>query len=218
MRYRSDVRSTLLPLLASVTALVTACKDERAATKQEKPAEPTRKLAGVYPESFKCESIVTLEVLGQLLGGTARQLDGAMTPPRGIAAPCSYELTGQAPEYWTFDFDCRDGMKQRADALFAQYSTDSSANVQKYNQLSDAGAIKPTDAGIVIHAPESSAEVAVGAKGLDHHGQGLIFIDDDAPCYVRVVGPGFEHRVELAKLIAKNLTFANAPMTPRPMP
>ena len=231
MRYRSHVRCTLLSLLASVTALVTACKDEGGPTKHEKSAEPTRKLAGVYPESFKCESIVTLEVLGQLLGGTVRQLDGAMTPPRGIAAPCSYEVTTQAPEierasersragttYWTFDFDCRDGMKQRADALFAQYSMDSSANVQKYNELSDAGAIKPTDAGIVIHAPESSAEVAVGAKGLDHHGQGLIFIDDDAPCYVRVVGPGFEHRVELAKLIAKNLTFANAPMTPRPMP
>jgi hypothetical protein len=208
------VRRTLLPLLA----LIAACKNEEAPSKHEKPAEPGRKLAGVYPENFKCESIVTLEALGQLLGGTARPIEGAMSPPRGIAAPCNYEVTGQATEYWTYDFDCRDGMKQRADALFEQYRTESSANVQKYNELSDAGAIKPTDAGIVIHAPESAGEVAVGAKGLDHHGQGLIFIDDDAPCYVRVVGPGFDRRVELAKLIAKNLTFANAPMTPRPMP
>jgi hypothetical protein len=90
--------------------------------------------------------------------------------------------------------------------------------VQQYNTLADAGAVKPTDAGIAIHAPEVSSEVAVGAKGLDHHGQGLIFIDDDAPCYVRVVGPDSARRLELAKLVAKNLTFANAPMTPRPMP
>lgn len=35
--------------------------------------------------------------------------------------------------------------------------------------------------------PEPAAEVAIGAKGLDY-GQGLIFIDDDAPCYVHVTG------------------------------
>ena len=62
----------------------------------------------------------------------------------------------------------------------------------------------------------NATEVQVGAKGLDHHGQGLIFVDDDAPCYVRVVGPDAGRRLELAKLIAKNLTFENAPMTPRP--
>jgi hypothetical protein len=60
--------------------------------------------------------------------------------------------------------------------------------------------------------------VAVGAKGLDHHGQGLIFVDDDAPCYVRVLGKDAARRLELARLIAKNLTFANAPMTPRAFP
>jgi hypothetical protein len=141
-----------------------------------------------------------------------------MSPPRGVPHPCNYEVQAQTTELWTYDIDCRDHMKQRADALFEQYANDSAALVQHYNALSDAGAIKPTDAGIVSHAPEGAAEVAVGAKGLDHHGQGLIFIDDDAPCYVRVIGPEFERRVELAKLVAKNLTFANAPMTPRPMP
>ena len=47
---------------------------------------------------------------------------------------------------------------------------------------------------------------------------GLIFIDDDAPCYVRVVGNDAARRLELAKLLAKNLTFANAPMSPRAFP
>ena len=67
-----------------------------------------------------------------------------------------------------------------------------------------------------IHAPSGAVDVEVGAKGLDHHGQGLLFIDDDAPCYVRVVGPDAQRRLALARAIAKNLTFANAPMTPRP--
>jgi hypothetical protein len=35
---------------------------------------------------------------------------------------------------------------------------------------------------------------------------------------VRVVGPDASNRLELAKLIAKNLTFMNAPMTPRAAP
>ena len=69
----------------------------------------------------------------------------------------------------------------------------------------------------MVHAPGAAVDVAVGAKGLDHHGQGLLFIDDDAPCYVRVVGPDAPRRLALAQLIAKNLTFANAPMSPRPM-
>jgi hypothetical protein len=171
----------------------------------------------VYPDKWQCDSIASLEVLGELLGGTVRQLDSALSVPRGLPHPCNYEVAGKTQEFWTFDIDCRDGMKQRADALFAQYKTSSEGQVRRYEALADAGAIKPGDAG-VERAPEPAAEVFVGAKGLDHHGQGLIFIDDDAPCYVRVVGKDGARRLELAKLIAKNLTFANAPMTPRAFP
>jgi hypothetical protein len=212
------VRCTPFLLCLSLGPLA-ACKDDSAAAPKQKAVEENRKLAGVYPDKFKCDSILTTEALGQILGGTPHALDSAMTPPRGIANPCTYEVTvGQQGEYWTYDFDCRDGMKQRADALFEQYRTGSTEMVQQYNALADAGGIKPNDAGIPTHAPEGAQEVAVGAKGLDHHGQGLIFIDDDAPCYVRVIGPDPGRRLELAKAIAKNLTFANAPMTPRPMP
>ena len=48
--------------------------------------------------------------------------------------------------------------------------------------------------------------------------QGLIFIDDDTPCYVRVVGPSAAQRLALAKLISANLTLERAPMTPRGVP
>lgn len=198
--------------------LTAACKQGSKAQPQEKAADPVRKLAGVYPEDFKCESITTLDALGQVLGGAVHQIDTPIQMPRGVPHPCNYQVQAQSSEFWTYDIDCRDNYKQTADKLFAQYRDDSAAKVTEYNQLADAGAIKPTDAGVAIHAPEPAAEVAVGAKGLDHHGQGLIFVDDDAPCYVRVVGPDFDRRVALAKLVAKNLTFANAPMTPRPMP
>lgn len=210
--------------------VLAACSNDGSATNQAKTTDETpRKLAGVYPEQFKCDSIATTDVLAQVLGGTVKQIDNPGAVPRGIAHPCNYEVELQQPEVWTFDFDCRDGMKQRADALFKQYTQNSAEQVELYNGLSDAGpkegaatkrdaGVRDKDAGIDAppRAPEAAQEVMVGMKGLDHHGQGLIFIDDDAPCYVRVTGPDSGRRLELAKLLAKNLTFANAPMTPRP--
>ena len=207
-----------------VLVVLAGCKDNGAAASKPPPAPP-RQLAGVYPEKWGCDSVATLEALGQLLGGTVKQIDSAMSVPRGLPHPCNYEVQAQGVEIWSFDIDCRDGMKQRADALFAQYKTTSQELVQQYEAKADAGATrhnapgaKHADAGAELHAPEPAVEVPVGAKGLDHHGQGLIFIDDDAPCYVRVVGKDAARRLELAKLLAKNLTFANAPMTPRAFP
>jgi hypothetical protein len=208
------VRSLVLPLIG----LVVACSSEGSTQKQEKVTEPElRKLAGVYPEKFDCKSLTTPEAIATLLGATkVNVMDSAMSPPRGVPAPCNYEAIMQSTvEYWTYDIDCRDNYKQTADALFAQYKRTSADLVEQYNAAADAG-VKPTDAGIEIKAPSDASEVEVGAKGLDHHGQGLLFIDDDAPCYVRVIGPDAPRRLELAKAVAKSLTFGNAPMTPRP--
>ncbi len=204
-----------------------ACGNDGSATSQPKGTEPPTKLAGVYPDKFVCESVAPISALSTVLGGTVKQIDSPSSVPRGVPHPCNYEVQAQQPEYWTFDFDCRDGMKQRADALFAQYTRTSAELVEQYNAAADAGpqpgtkkepATRDKDAGVDApqRAPEAASEVMVGLKGLDHHGQGLIFIDDDAPCYVRVVGPDSARRLELAKMIAKNLTFANAPMNPRP--
>src|SRR5688572_885372 len=208
-----------------------ACGKDGAGDAPKKTTDEPRKLAGVYPESFKCESVTSEALLTQALGGTVRQIESPSSVPRGVAKPCNYEVTiKQPPEYWTYDLDCRDGMKQRADALFEQYTRTSGELVQQYNTVSDAPPpeyTKKHDAGkrdpdaqpdAPQRAPEEASSVDVGAKGLDHHGQGLLFIDDDAPCYVRIVGPDRERRLALAKLVAKNLTFANAPMTPRPFP
>lgn len=201
--------------------LVVGCSSEGASDSKpkEKTQEVTRKLAGVFPDRFECGSIVKPEDIAATVGGIkATLMVSAISPPRGVPQPCAYEVVTQTElQAWTFDIDCREGMKQRADALFAQYKKTSSELVQAYNAAADAG-IKPTDAGVAVRPPEEAVEVEVGAKALDHHGRGLLFIDDDAPCYVRVIGPDAPHRLELAKLVAKNLTFANAPMDPRPMP
>ena len=204
--------------LLALLGLGVACDSGSSATKQEKPTE-TRKLAGVYPEKFQCDSLTKLEEIAQVLGGVkANPLVPQFSAPKGLAQPCNYEVVMQDHnEYWTYDLDCRDDMKQRADALFEQYKKSSADNVQRYDHMTDAGMVKATDAGITIKRPEDAVEVQVGAKALDHHGQGLIFIDDDAPCYVRVIGPDAAKRLEVAKLVATKLTFANAPMTPRPM-
>jgi hypothetical protein len=193
-----------------------SCGDDRAAA-PDPHAGSQRPLAGVYPEQWKCDSIATPAALGELFGGTVRPVESALPVERGLPRPCTYEVSARELEFWTFDIDCREGMKQRADALFEQYKEQSREAIELYTLRatgSGSGA-KPRDAGVELRPPEPAVVVAVGAKGLDHRGQGLIFIDDDAPCYVRVVGKDAARRLELAKLIAKNLTFANAPMTPR---
>ena len=199
-----------------VLVVLAGCKDNSAAASDPPaPAAPPH-LAGIYPEQWRCDSVASPAALGALLGGTARSIDSPASVPHGVPHPCSYEVLAPEPEYWTFDVDCRDGMKQRADALFAQYRETSHEAIAHYVQLDAgvAGTARPGDAGIA-RPPEPAVDVAVGAKGLDHHGEGLIFIDDDAPCYVRVAGKDAARRLALARLIAKNLTLDNAPMVPR---
>ena len=212
------MRSSLLPL-AALTFSVACSSENGGGKKQEKTAEPERKLAGVFPDRFVCDSIIKDADLASLLGAVKVTLvESAIAPPRGLPRPCAYQVVMQTEmQAWTYDMDCRDNMKETAEALFAQYRRTSAELVHQFDIAADAG-IKPTDAGVVIKRPEDAVEVSVGAKALDHHGQAILFIDDDAPCYVRVVGPNAGQRLELAKLISKNLTYMNAPMTPRAAP
>jgi hypothetical protein len=200
--------------------LTAACSNGSSTSqKQEKSTEPERKLAGVFPDRFDCTTILKDSELAALLGAVAvNKIDNPSSVPRGIAQPCNYQVSMKdVMEAWSFDFDCRDGFKERADALFKQYKQNNAEMIEEFNKAADAG-IKPTDGGPPPKAVEGAVEVDVGSKGLDHHGQAILFIDDDAPCYVRVNGPDQVRRLELAKAVAKNLTYANAPMTPRAFP
>jgi hypothetical protein len=210
------MRGTTLSLCLS---LVLGCDEGNAnKTSTNKPVGVgSARVAGVYPEKFECASVAPPEALSTVLGAPTRAIE-TKAGARGLPRPCSYEVATTTPEMWTFDIDCRDNYKKTADALFEQYRQINAERIAGYNAISDAGVKAPNDAGTVYTAPGNASEVAVGAKGLDHNDQGLIFVDDDAPCYVRVIGSDAPRRLALAKTVAKNLTFANAPMTPRAMP
>ncbi|HPH66912.1 MAG TPA: hypothetical protein PLF40_14255 [Kofleriaceae bacterium] len=225
--------------LVAVVGLVgvTACKSNEKKTPvapETGSAEGPSRLVGVYPKLFKCDSLLSNAELTNLVGGgTVHVVDGTLRPPNGLAAPCTYLIdklpeaagagsgsgSGSAPPpqpaAWTFDIDCRDDAKTTADKLFAMYRNISADSTAQYNAALDAGQIVPNDAGVAPRAPEGTLDVAVGARAIDHNGQGLIFWDDDAPCYVRIVGPDPSGRLALGKHLADRLTPKTAPMTPR---
>jgi hypothetical protein len=170
-----------------------ACSSKSPSKKDDdEEARPTR-LFGIDPLVYKCENLVTVDEVASALAGPVTAAEIAFEPPPGTAAPCHYLLSldaGQQP--WSFDMDCRNNALDTARKLFEQYQ----------------GTADKTDAGM--------SEVEVGKAAVDHHGQALLFIDDDTPCYVRVHGPTTEGRLSLGRLLAGKLTMDNAPMTPRP--
>lgn len=231
---------TALALAASL--LATGCEDTRPKAASPPPKvgagsaddAPTG-LVGVEPSKFQCSSIIATTALGELLGGTATQGEAAMPPPPGTPAQCVYQVTrpdgsGTTSSAWSFDFDCRQGMRARAMPLFEQYRRDSialasvtdeeRAQANKVPVMESQGG-KPAAKPAKPVKPDKPAvdpmavDVDVGERGLDHQGQGLMFIDDDALCYVRVGGPDAAGRLALAKAIAAALHPANAPMSPR---
>jgi hypothetical protein len=213
--------------IASITSIASlvaclagaACESPRKAAPAPSPQAEAPRLVGISPAEFRCESLATVETMTELLGAPARQVETAISSQSGTAAPCNYLVRAAEQEAWTFDIDCRDGMKTRADALFAQYER-TSAELVALAAATPAGATSgPADGGPRPgRKPELAREVTVGARGLDHHGGGLLFIDDDAPCYVRVLGPDAERRLALAKHLAASLTPSTAPMSPRAAP
>jgi hypothetical protein len=195
-------------------ALVAGCGKSAARDQAQEAPPPPTPWVGVDPKDFTCASIAPTADLEAVLGTPLRAVESSMPSPKGVAAPCNYLVeAGTAPEAWTFDFDCRPGALLSADKLFDQYSRTSQDLVDQYAAEMDAGYKPPPDAG-PARAPEAAHEVEVGKRALDHHGQGLLFVDDDAPCYVRIVGPDPARRLALAKLIADHLHEANAPMIP----
>ena len=208
---------TKYPAILLLLAAAGACKTEPASSAQPKEQdEPPKQLAGVWPSSFDCGTIVSTTALAPILGGEVKPTESPMVMPKGVAAPCVYDVIREgAVEQWQFDFDCRDNFQTQYGKLVDQYRKQNLDMLADWNQKADAGVFKPNDAGITYNRPGDPIDVEVGAKGLDHHGQAIIFLDDDAPCYVRVAGKDSTRRLVLAKLVAKNLTFQNAPMTPR---
>jgi len=215
-------------VLAAAAAACSKSDDARSSSGSEMVEGPGKTVLGIDPEKWKCDSIAPLDRIAEVLGGEVAAVDSPFTPPRGVPEPCNYSMTrpgapgpkGDAGavlvESWTFDLDCRPDYEERAELLFAEYAKKSEELVAEYSKRTTGPGVKPPtdDAGVPLRAPQAAHEAVVGRKALDHHGQGLLFVDDDAPCYVRVVGPDAERRLGLAQLVAGNLTEANAPMKP----
>jgi hypothetical protein len=180
-------------LLVALCVWTFACSSRSSSGKDDEPQRTTR-LVGIDPLVFTCENLVTVADVASALGGTITAAEVAFEPPPGTAAPCHYLRTfDETQEPWSFDIDCRKSAHDTARSLMVQYQ----------------GTAAKMDAGI--------SAVEVGKEAVDHHGQALLFIDDDSPCYVRVHGPRAEGRLSLAQLLAEKLTMDTAPMTPTPM-
>ncbi len=200
---------------AVLAVALAACGTKKASPKPTDEPTGTVTLVGIDPDRWGCEVVATVAAVGEVLGGPVRQVDSSLAPPRGVPRPCNYLLDGAAgQEAWTWDLDCRKGAVATADTLWKQYTDQ---NLALIAAASDAGADElKDDAGVIHGPPPPPTEVQVGAKAIDHNGQAILFVDDDTPCYGRIVGPDPARRLTLAQLVAKNLRPATAPMEPRP--
>lgn len=203
--------------LAALCVLLAACSSSKSNDSEGAPPPPDPgKRIGIDPRDWTCDVLTTPAVLSEALGAPTRELDNNMPTPPGVPRPCTYvvEVVPGQQEPWSYDLDCRDGAVKTAEILFKQYQDDSARLVLAY---AEASAGKPIidDAGVALPAPGAAFEVAVGRRGLDHHGQGILFVDDDAACYVRVVGKDPARRLALATLVAGKLRPSTAPMRPR---
>ncbi|MBZ0233859.1 MAG: hypothetical protein K8M05_16135 [Deltaproteobacteria bacterium] len=179
------------------------------------PAGEGVKLVGVDLDLWTCDLIATPAVMSETLGIPARGVDSTLGSAPGTPKPCNFVAEGAAPEAWSFDFDCRDNALATAEKLFTEYLARNQALIEQWD-ASTGGKVQKNDAGLEQHAVAAPVEVPVGRKALDHHGQAILFIDDDTPCYARVAGPDPERRLLVAKLVAQKLTPETAPMRPRP--
>lgn len=173
------------------------------------------KLVGVEVDRWTCDLIATPAMISQTLGIPARGVDSTLGSAPGTPKPCNFVAEGAAPEAWSFDLDCRDTALKTAEKLFVEYAARNEELIAQWD-ASTGGKVGKDDAGVEQHAVAAPFEVQVGKKALDHHGQAILFIDDDTPCYARVAGPDPERRLLVAKLVAQKLTPATAPMRPRP--
>jgi hypothetical protein len=173
------------------------------------------KLVGVDVDRWTCDLIATPAMMSEVLGIPVRGVDSTLGSAPGTPKPCNFVADGTAPEAWSFDFDCRDNALKTAEKLFTEYTARNEELIAQWDAATGGKVVKD-DAGVEQHAVAAPVEVQVGKKALDHHGQAILFIDDDTPCYARVAGPDAERRLLVAKLVAQKLTPATAPMRPRP--
>ncbi len=176
-----------LPLVLFLVGAAFACSND----KDDLPAplvvdeNPTESyLVGIRADEFQCESVLSVEQAQELFGGRVERQESPNTPPAGVPAACNYRsyAEGRDPLGWSFDLDCREGALRDASQLMVSYA--------------DAPNAEP---------------LSIGQSALDHNDSALLFIDDDTPCYGRVIGPDRAIRSKLASIIVAALLPRTAP-------
>jgi hypothetical protein len=140
-------------------------------------------VVGVSPLDFRCDSVAPLDAVSAALGVRVVETDAAMPPAAGVPRTCVFTAEDPAaPHSWSFDIDCRERALATGEALMVE-----------------------------LASRDGSQPVLVGRSGIDAADSALLFIDDDAPCYVRVLGPDAARRTALARVIAERLAPRTAP-------
>jgi hypothetical protein len=173
--------------ISALAFLAAACGGDKERPKGDLLVEDDRpapvQVIGVSPTEFKCETVVPLDAVEAAIGRPLEEVQSGFTPAQGLPKPCHYaSAIPEQPGEWSFDIDCRERAMTDFNALMAEHAT-----------------------------KEGAKAILLGRSGLDHSGFQLLFADDDAPCYVRVNGPGEAERLALGRAVADGLSRRNAP-------
>jgi hypothetical protein len=176
----------VLPLLAAACAAAGCEKVGDRPTERVLAADETEEmdyeLIGVDPTQFSCASVAPLSDVEIAVASKLKEVDAHMPMPAGVAQPCSYRAKLPPYPQWSFDLDCRPAAIKTGHNLMVRFS-------------GEPGAVP----------------VRVGRSGIDHRDAVLLWIEDDAPCYGRAMGPEQAKRLAIASLVSANLTERNAP-------
>jgi hypothetical protein len=122
----------------------------------------------------------------RVAGGDVNWVPADFAPQHGTTPPCGFQRQGDESKSWAFSFDCRPVAESELDLLIKTRSADPDTKI-----------------------------VEIGRKAVDHSRAQLVFMDDDTPCAVWIVGPDEATRAQLAQLVLSKLNRENAPMHPR---
>ncbi len=166
----------------------------------EVAAAPAELRTGIHPDDFQCDQVVSGDAVSKAVNLQITVETSSFEPPTGVARACNYighsedsEPTAttdatadagpaMAQQTWSFDVDCRATALDTGRSLLAQWGKDSGATA-----------------------------LEIGKQAIDHRDVVLLLIDDDTPCYARILGPGQVNRKAIAKLLVAGLSRDNAP-------
>jgi len=192
---------TLLCLATTATLGLSGCEKEptegvaKVLAAETEPSQAPARPSGLHPDDFECESVASGAAVGAALEREIIVETSSFEAPQGVPRACNYTARGAgfdeatkdagpaaAQPTWSFDIDCRRTALRDGAALMTQYA-------------------KNLD----------SKPLQIGKSAIDHRDVVLLLIDDDTPCYARVLGPGSANRIAIATIVAAGLKPETAP-------